>query len=100
MLNYIVLINKRKDVIVIDYETNINDEDFSPEVGYITDCSEWSTNKKEYMEDNDIWFDKNKAFKEIGIYKVEGYDNSCDTPDGYCDDYRVTNITKINELKY
>lgn len=100
MLNYIVLKNKRKDVIVIDYETDIKDKNFSPEVGYITDCSEWSTNKEEYMEDSDIWFDKDKAFKETGFYRVEGYDNSCDTPDGYCDDYKVTNIIKLSNIDY
>lgn len=100
MLNYIVLVNKKNDVIIIDYESDNKDEKFSPEVGYETDCSDWSTDKEEYMEDNDIFFDKNKAFNKVGLYKVEGYDNSSDTPDGYCEDYKVISIKIISELKY
>lgn len=52
------------------------------------------------MEDDDIWFDKDKAFKETGIYKVEGYDSTTQTPDGDYYDYYVINITKISGLSY
>ena len=52
------------------------------------------------MQDNDIFFDVNKAFKECGIYEVIGYDNSCDTPDGYIEDYMVENIVKLADLPY
>lgn len=98
MLNYIVLINKKKDLIVVDYETDV--KDCHPDVGYIEECDEWRTDKEEYIEDNYIWFDKDKAFKESGIYKVEGYNSTTNTPDGNYYDYNVTNITKISDLKY
>ena len=98
MLNYIILVNKKKDLIVVDYETNI--KNCCPEIGYIEECEEWRTNKEEYMEDNDIWFDKDKVFKEPGLYKVQGYDSITQTPDGDYYDYNVTNITKISDLNY
>lgn len=98
MLNYIILVNKKKDLITIDYETD--KKDCSPDVGYIEECDDWKTNEEEYTEDDDIWFDKDKAFKETGIYKVEGYDNTTQTPDGDYYDYNVTKITKISDLPY
>lgn len=98
MLNYIILVNKRKDLIVLDYETN--DKNCEPEIGYITECEEWRTDKEEYMEDNDIWFDKNKVFKETGVYRVEGYDSTTQTPDGDYYDYNIEKITKLCDLEY
>lgn len=98
MLNYIILVNKEKRIIVIDFETN--KKNCEPDVGYETDCSCWSTRKLEYMQDNDVFFDEKRAFKETGVYKVFGYDNSCDTPDGYIEDYMVENIVKISDLPY
>lgn len=97
MLNYIVLVNKEKRILIVDFKTNV--ENCNPDVGYETDC-EWSTENPEYMQDNDIFFDVNKAFKECGIYEVIGYDNSCDTPDGYIEDYMVENIVKLADLPY
>lgn len=98
MLNYFVLVNKEKKLILIDYETN--DSNCQPDVGYEFECEDWSTNNEEYMQDKDIFFDEKKVFKETGIYKVIGYDNSCDTPDGFMEDYMVEKIIKISELPY
>ena len=102
MLNYFVLVNSENKIIVIDSEFSceIDKNDCMPEVGYETDCCIWNTMNPNYMEDNGTFFDKNKAFKEQGIYKVEGYDNSCDTPDGYIENYMVKNIIKISERPY
>lgn len=97
MLNYFVLVNKKKNIIIFDYETD--NADCMPDVGE-TDCSEWNTEKEEYMEDYEVFFDKDKAFKETGIYNVEGYYDSLDTQDGYYEDYMVTAISKLSELPY
>lgn len=98
MLNYIIFVNNRKDLIVLDSETS--NKKCKPELGYITECDDWRTDKEEYMEDEDIWFDKDKAFQEVGIYKVEGYNSNTQTPDGDYYDYYVTKITKILNFKY
>lgn len=98
MLNYIVAVNKSKDIIVIDYETD--DKNCKPDIGYKEECEEWSTDIKEYMQDDDIFFDVNKAFKEAGLYKVEGNDSMTQAPDGDYYDYKVSKITKLSDLIY
>lgn len=52
------------------------------------------------MGENDIWFDKDKVFKETGIYRVEGYDATIETLDGEYYDYNVEKITKLCDLEY
>lgn len=98
MFNYIVFVNKDKKVIVLDVECN---DKYSPEIGYeIEPYWEWSTNNKDLMEDGSIYFDVDKAFDSVGIYKVYGQDISCDTPDGYYEGYEVEKVEKIYNIKY
>lgn len=75
MLNYIVLVNKRGDKIVIDYESKENEND-SVEIGYKIDCGDWD----------------NRA----GIYKIEGYLKSDNNPETYV----ITDVTKISDISY
>lgn len=98
MLKLIIFVNKENKTIIVDCKTDSSK--CQPNTGYETDCDDWSTQKEEYMQDDDIFFDKKKAFKEPGIYEVKGYDNSQDTQDGFMEDYTVENITKIAELPY
>ena len=104
MLNYIILVNKRNNIIVIDYETNI--PMYSPDIGYETDCSDWKTVNKSYLKEvkgeiySEYVFDTNKAFSKPGIYKVEGYYDSINTPDGYFETYNVLNIENISNMYF
>lgn len=98
MFNYIVFVNKDKKIIVLDVEC---DSKYSPDIGYEVEPRwDWSTNNKDLIEDGGIHFDVNKAFNGIGVYKVYGYDVSCDTPDGYCECYEVEKVEKISGIKY
>lgn len=98
MLNYIVFVNRKNNLIIVDAKTDI--KGCSPEVGYDTDASDWNTSNKEYMSESAIFFDADKAFKSQGIYEVKGYDNSYNTSDGFVKEYMVTQIVKISELPY
>lgn len=99
-MNYIIAVNKNnKFPIILDYETN--DKDCCPEVGYITEFEDWETQVKEYMNnDMECYFDGEKVLSESGIYKIEGYWEENDTPDGLFETYWVTKVTKIEELPY
>lgn len=98
MFNYVVFINKKKEVIVLDYEC---DAKYRPEVGYVA-CPywDWDTDNKDLQEDNDVKFDIDKAFDGPGVYKVYGEDTSCDTPDGYYEGYKVFRVEKIEAVNY
>lgn len=97
-LMYFILINSKRNAILVDYKSN--DNKCCPDVGYITEFDDWKPTKKEHMVDGDIWFDENKAFPEPGLYAVDGRDESYDTPDDYFYDYVVLDITKISNLQY
>lgn len=99
MLNYIVFVNNRKNVIVVDYETDI--KDCIPDIGYEIDgCWDWWTDKEEYSSDDVLTFDSKKVFKEPGLYKVTGYDDSSNTQDGWIYIYRVTKVERISDSLY
>lgn len=91
MLNYTVYVNSNFEIIVLNYE----DEKGIHAGGYEMDsCWDgFTTNVEEYMKDN-----KN-AFKTEGIFKIYGYDNSINTPDGYFESYYVTKIEKLYDVK-
>lgn len=99
MINYIVFVNKEKEnIIVLDSE---HDPKYSPDIGYEADPYwDWQTNNKELQGDYEVNFDIHKAFDNTGIYKVYGFDTSCDTPDGFCEGYRVDRVEKISEVIY
>lgn len=98
MLNYIVAVNKDRRCIIIDYETDR--KNCYPDIGYETDFDDWDTEVEEYMMDNDVFFDGEKAFREHGLYKVFGYDYTMNTPEGDSYYYMVEKIVKIQEFKY
>lgn len=98
MFNYVVFVNKDKEVIILDCEC---DAKYSPDIGYIADPYwDWDTNNKDLQKDDEFNFDINKAFDSPGVYKVYGIDTSCDTPDGYCEGYKVFRVDKIKEVNY
>lgn len=98
MLNYILMVNKENQLIIVDFKTDI--KGCEPEVGYESDLSDWNTSNRDYMIDDDIFFDKDKAFKTQGIYEVKGCDNSYETQDGFVEEYMVKEVIKISELPY
>lgn len=98
MLNYIIAVNKNMKVIVLNFETN--SDDCKCDIGYETDCCDWLTDREDYQEDKDIFFDIKKAFKDQGIYKVLGYESLSNTPDGIFENYNVKEIIKIGNLEY
>lgn len=99
MINYIVFVNKEKELIIIlDSE---HDDKYSPDIGYEVDAYwNWETRNEELQGDYEVNFDIYKAFDSTGIYKVCGFDTSCNTPDGYIEGYRVDRVEKILELNY
>lgn len=97
MLNYIIAVNRNMSVIVLDFETD--KKNCKPDIGYETDCEDWVTNIKEYLDEY-MFFNMKKAFKTPGLYKVFGYDNTTSTPDGDCYDYHVEKIVKLQDLSY
>ncbi|CEQ04102.1 Uncharacterised protein [[Clostridium] sordellii] len=98
MLNYIVFVNKNKEVMILDVECNPK---YSQEIGYQADPYwDWDTCNEDLQMDCEVNFDTNKAFDTIGIYKIYGFSTSCDTPDGYYEGYTVERVEKIQEVKY
>lgn len=98
MLNYIIAINKNVKAIVIDYETD--NKKCCPDIGYEEEFEDWTSDKIEYLDLDHISFDSKKVFKEIGLYKVYGYDSTIGTPDGYFYEYCVQKIEKIQSFNY
>lgn len=97
MINYIVFVNKEKEIIIIlDSE---HDPKYSPDIGYQVEPY-WDTNNKDLQCDSECNFDIHKAFDSTGVYKVYGFDTSCNTPDGYIEGYSVGKVEKISEFRY
>lgn len=99
MINYIVFVNKEREIIIIlDSE---HDPKYSPDIGYqVEPYWDWDTNNKNLQCDSECNFDIHKAFDSTGVYKVYGFDTSCNTPDGYIEGYSVGKVEKISEFRY
>jgi len=95
----VILVNQRNQKIIIDYKTT--KENCSPEIG--TNFEDWDAVKTSItgLQDEYGNLGFKEAFKETGIYKIDGWDIEGSEPEnGWYSEYEVIEIVKLADLSY
>lgn len=98
LLTYIVAVNKRGNVFIIDYKTD--DKNSIIDICYETDFTDCETNIKKYMKDGTNQFDGNRILKKSGFYKITGESVTLDTFDDDYYSYTIKEVIKLGNLNY